>query len=87
MDIRILRNNLGLSRADLARFLGVSEATVVRWESDRTVSQPRGLPAVLLKALSDAQARLPREHLARLVRSSDINHMTAIRDLLQEVVD
>lgn len=87
MKIRTMRTSLGLSRADLARFLGVSEATVIRWESDRTASEPRGLPAVLLKALHDASARLPKEHLARLVRSSDINHMTAIRDLLQEVVD
>lgn len=84
MHVRALREHLHLSRAELARFLGVSEATVVRWESDRAASEPRGLQAVLLRALQDAAERLPPEQVARTVRSSVVDHLSAIRDLIKE---
>lgn len=87
IDIRLLRTGLGLSRADLARFLGVSEATLIRWEADVAVSRPRGLPAVMLKALNDVASNQPSQRVARLVRSSSINHMSAIRDLLAEATE
>jgi DNA-binding transcriptional regulator YiaG len=84
-DIRALRGALGLSRAELARFLGVSEPTVIRWESNKPVSEPRGLPAVLLGALSDAARAADGEHIRRLVRRCDLNHRAALKALLNIV--
>ena len=81
-DILGLRKRLGLSRAELARFLGVSEATVVRWESDEAVSEPKGLQAVLLRVLADAAgSHAPRE-IARTVRSCGLDHREALKSLL-----
>jgi DNA-binding transcriptional regulator YiaG len=42
VDVRALRKMLGLSRSEFGRFLGVSEATIVRWESDDAVTEPKG---------------------------------------------
>jgi DNA-binding transcriptional regulator YiaG len=81
-EIRQLRTNLRLSRSELARFLGVSEPTVVRWESDRSVTQPKGLQAVLLQALADAMTEHTLQEVARIVRSCGINHRDALRTLL-----
>jgi transcriptional regulator with XRE-family HTH domain len=80
--LRTLRTQLGLSRSELARFLGVSEATVVRWEADQTVSEPRGLQAVLLTIVSDAVNNHPHSVVARAVRSSSWDHRDALRTLL-----
>ena len=44
--LRFLRSTLGLSQEQLARRLGVSFATVNRWESGRTQLSPRALAAV-----------------------------------------
>ncbi len=44
--LRTLRSNLGLSQEQLARRLGVSFATVNRWESGRTGSSDRALAAL-----------------------------------------
>jgi transcriptional regulator with XRE-family HTH domain len=52
--LRRLRTGLGLSQEALARLLGVSFATVNRWESDRQVSGPRGVVLVFLQALDAA---------------------------------
>jgi transcriptional regulator with XRE-family HTH domain len=81
-DIHGLRKRLGLSRTELARFVGVSEATVVRWESDEPVSEPRGLQAVLLRALADAAASHPPRDVARAVRLSSWDHRVALKALL-----
>lgn len=81
-DIHELRRRLKLSRAELARFLGVSEATVVRWESDHGISEPRGLQAVLLKVLADAAARQEPRDIARTVRSCGLDHREALKTLL-----
>ena len=43
---RILRGSLGLSQEQLARRLGVSFATVNRWESGRTQLSPRAVAAL-----------------------------------------
>ena len=86
-DIRYLRSVVGLSRPELARFLGVSEATIVRWEADAAVTEPRGLQSVLLRALFEAGAIHPREEIARIVRSCCVNHREAIRQLLLTAAD
>lgn len=52
--LRRLRTRLGLSQEALARLLGVSFATVNRWESDAATSEPRGMVLVLLQALEAA---------------------------------
>lgn len=83
LRIRRLRSNLGLSRSEFARFLGVSEATVVRWESEHSVSEPKGLQALLLSALADAEARKPTREIASLVRSCGLDHRAALRTLLE----
>jgi predicted ATPase/DNA-binding CsgD family transcriptional regulator/transcriptional regulator with XRE-family HTH domain len=44
--LRFLRGSLGLSQEQLARRLGVSFATVNRWESGRTQQSPRALAAI-----------------------------------------
>jgi DNA-binding XRE family transcriptional regulator len=82
INVRSLRHDLALSRSDFSRFLGVSEATVVRWESNDPVSEPRGLPAVLLHAIADALARHPTHDVARVVRSCGVNHRSALQQLL-----
>ena len=81
-QVRQLRAALRLSRAELARFLGVSGPTVVRWESQRSMTEPRGLQAVLLRVLADAAAVKPRQEVARIVRSCDVDHRHALRTLL-----
>ena len=80
--IRKLRSDLGISRAHLARFLGVSEATVVRWESDAAVTEPKGLQAVLLQTLVDAVRIHQPALVGRMVRSCDVDHRVALRTLL-----
>lgn len=79
--VRNLRIRLHLSRSDLARFLGVSEPTIVRWESERAGSEPKGLQAVLLQALADALTERPDGEVTRIVRSCGINHREAMRNL------
>lgn len=83
VEIQKLRMQLRLSRSELGRFLGVSEATVVRWESDDTVSEPKGLQAVLLNALADAAESRPQKEISRVVRSCGVDHRVAMRELLE----
>ena len=83
-DVQIgrLRHQLALSRSDLARFVGVSEATVVRWESSRDSAEPHGLQAVLLSAMADAAIGRPAHEVTRTVRLSGVSHSEAIITLL-----
>jgi transcriptional regulator with XRE-family HTH domain len=55
-QLRFLRGSLGLSQEQLARRLGVSFATVNRWESGRTQ-----LSARALTALAELEAQVGRE--------------------------
>ncbi len=80
---REMRATLKLSRAEFARFFGVSEATVARWESDDAVSEPSGLQAVLLQAVTDALKARPPDTIARVIRSSSVDHRTALAELLR----
>jgi transcriptional regulator with XRE-family HTH domain len=81
-DVSALRKSLRLSRAEFARFLGVSEATVVRWESKDSITEPKGLQAVLLRAIADATKTRSPEQITRLVRSSGLDHRAALQELL-----
>jgi DNA-binding transcriptional regulator YiaG len=80
---RALRAKLGLSRPEFARYLGVSDGTIARWESEESTTEPKGLQAVLLSALEDALARHPPGEIARLVRSCGLNHRAALKELLR----
>lgn len=82
IDVRALRKLLGVSRSEFARFLGVSEATIVRWESDDAVTEPKGLQAVLLRAIDDASRKCAPKDVARLVRASGLDHRSALKQLL-----
>lgn len=57
--LRALRERLGMSQQKLAEFLGVSVATVYRWER-LTSSGPRGLVLVILCQLEAVEARHPQ---------------------------
>jgi hypothetical protein len=69
----------------MARFLGVSEATVVRWESDAAVTEPKGLQAVLLHTLDDAAKTHSCDQIGRLVRSCGVDHRVALLTLFDAV--
>ncbi len=56
--LKVLRGSLGLSQEQLARRLGVSFATVNRWESGRTQGSPRALQIVAELEAEVAAARL-----------------------------
>lgn len=86
-DVGELRLALGLSRSEFSRFLGVSEATVVRWESSPRASQPRGLQAVLLNALADALSRRSRDYVADVVRAGSRDHRQALKALLDAAAE
>lgn len=59
IDIRHLRQQLGLSFDDLARKLGVHRTTVNRWENGK--SEPTGPAMKLLRALQDEAAAVASE--------------------------
>ena len=52
MNPGALRDQLGLTRAQLARALGVHERTIIRWEAGE--SMPSGLAAEVLHGISFA---------------------------------
>ena len=79
---RALRAKLRVSRPEFARYLGVSEGTVARWESDQPTTEPKGLQSVLLSALADALTRHPPDVIARLIRSCGLNYRAALKELL-----
>jgi transcriptional regulator with XRE-family HTH domain len=81
-DIQAFRTKLGLSRSELSRFLGVSEATIVRWESSNAMSQPKGIQALLLATLSDAAQVESFDYVAQVVRHVGMDHRRALRTLL-----
>lgn len=80
-SLRKLRTQLGLSRTELARFVGVSHATAVRWEAGAG-SVPKGVALVLLVAIQRAAARWPKRQVAALIRDGPAQHARAIQTLL-----
>lgn len=81
-NIAVLRQQLRLSRSEFARFLGVSEATIVRWEVKDSVSEPKGLQAVLIRAIRDAMATESTAEVARVIRGCGLDHRAALGRLL-----
>jgi DNA-binding transcriptional regulator YiaG len=81
-DVPTIRKQLRLSRSEFARFLGVSEATIVRWELKESVTEPKGLQAVLIRAIADAIATESPQEVARVIRGCGLDHRSALRRLL-----
>lgn len=54
LELRMLRDGAGLSRAALASLVGVSEQTVWRWETERT--RIKGLALVALVSVLRSEA-------------------------------
>jgi transcriptional regulator with XRE-family HTH domain len=81
-QIAQLRDRLRLSRASLARFLGVAEMTVVRWENGSD-SSPRGLQLVVLQALDAATGRHGADVVGRLVKDGAADLGEALRKLFE----
>jgi len=70
--LRFLRGSLGLSQEQLARRLGVSFATVNRWESGRTQLSPRALTAVaeLEAEVAEVAAATPARRISSATGAS-----------------
>lgn len=56
IDVRTLRNNLGLTQAQLGAAVGVDQSTVSNWENGMP---PRGPARKLLAALAESQPPAP----------------------------
>jgi predicted ATPase/DNA-binding CsgD family transcriptional regulator/DNA-binding transcriptional regulator YiaG len=82
--LRSLRARLGLSQEQLARHLGVSFATVNRWESGRTQLSPRalraiaGLEAELAAPGSVPRGQLPLAHTSFIGREAELAELTRV---------
>ncbi|MBN2466792.1 MAG: helix-turn-helix transcriptional regulator [Deltaproteobacteria bacterium] len=65
--IKEVRRQLGLSQKELARALGVSFATVNRWENDRAKPSPLALEKIesLLHSLGDKSEALHKACFGR----------------------
>jgi transcriptional regulator with XRE-family HTH domain len=80
---RDLRRHLGVTRAALGRFLGVSEPTLVRWELSDEGHVLRGLPLVLGLEVERALGRGELARVREIVRDGPAaDHARAICDLV-----
>lgn len=68
--LRALREALGLSQAQLARRLGVTQGTWNRWENGAAIGHPQILELALLRLLDMQRARISEE-IAESVRALD----------------
>jgi predicted ATPase/DNA-binding CsgD family transcriptional regulator/DNA-binding XRE family transcriptional regulator len=84
--LRTLRGNLGLSQEQLARRLGVSFATVNRWESGRTRVSDRALAALaqleadatVQRAETDSTSTLPVARSAFVGREDELAELARL---------
>jgi DNA-binding XRE family transcriptional regulator len=81
-ELQVLRDKLGLSRAALARFLGVAEMTVVRWESGDATT-PKGLVLTVLTAVHIALENHGGTAVTRIIRESAVDHGRGLRALFE----
>lgn len=79
-EILALRDSLHLSRAILARFLGVAEITILRWEAGADTS-PRGLGLTVLTAIRSAAAEHGSSTVSRVIRDASVDHGRALKTL------
>jgi len=76
-----LRARLNVSRPHLARFLGVSEGTVVRWEKE-SHTEPEGLALLVLSALDEATQKVGISDVQWILTQSTYAHRMALSRLL-----
>jgi|SRR5271157_6408054 len=79
-DLRRFREDLGVSRDALSRFLGVSSVSVVRWEAEG-FGGPHGLELVVLRILARAKDTHPKFDFTGLVRDGPSQHDVALAQL------
>ena len=75
--VKEIRNTLGLSQEDLARQIGVSFATVNRWEKQQ--AKPSRLAINQIESFCAREVehqRLPSELVAALIRSIKLGKIT-----------
>lgn len=58
-EIKVLRQQIGLSSADLSALLGVSISTLYRWEASNAVPDPRTQAVLLVLRTLHAAGKLP----------------------------
>jgi predicted ATPase/DNA-binding CsgD family transcriptional regulator/DNA-binding XRE family transcriptional regulator len=87
--LRTLRGNLGLSQEQLARRLGVSFATVNRWESGRTGISPRALAALAELEAHAAQRRAETDNTGTLpvARSAFVGREDELAELARLIAE
>lgn len=79
-----LRRVLGVTRAALGRFLGITETTMVRWELSGEGHVLRGLPLVLCLEVERALGRGEIARVREIVRDGPaMDHARAICDLVE----
>ena len=78
--LRRFREELGVSRDALSRFLGVSSVSVVRWEAEG-FGGPHGLELVVLRILARARDAHPKFDFTRLVLDGPSRHDEALAQL------
>lgn len=89
MKIQDIRKEIGISRLKFARFLGVSESSLVRWEKGTTT--PDGLPIVFINALDkilsdtvdEKAAVLRAARLQEIIAYAEIDSARSIFELLR----
>lgn len=82
-EIYDLRTDIGVSQPALAHFLGVSTATIVRWEDEDDARQytAKGLQLVLLYALLSLAERESAPAAGDVVRTAQRDHTRALTAL------
>jgi transcriptional regulator with XRE-family HTH domain len=87
MLIKDIRKEVGVSRLKFARFLGVSESSLVRWE--KGITTPDGLPMIVINALekvlsqdvSEASASLRSDRLKKIVGYAEVDASRSLFEL------
>lgn len=73
-EVRFLRKSLGWSGSDFAKYMGVAEETVSRWEND---AAPIGPQADRLLRFLVAQGRLTTSYPTERLKEIDLKRATA----------
>jgi hypothetical protein len=86
LDLGALRERLRLPRSALSRFLGVSEASLGRWEK-KGARGPRGLTLLVLDQMSRASRHVGVGEVRRIVLDRDIPLGLALLRLFDAAAD
>jgi transcriptional regulator with XRE-family HTH domain len=81
INVKVIREKLGLNQADFAVALCVTQATVARWESKNAATQPTGDAARRLRHLQ-AMMAIPKEYKVLMETLVAAGGVTAVAALL-----